>query len=55
MPYFYRDYLDHLDKKKINKYCKNCGESKNGLCDLVCEGCGAITRFCDCDILQEVF
>lgn len=55
MAYFYHDYLDHLDKSKINKYCKNCHENKDALCELMGDRCGAITRFCECDVLQEVF
>jgi hypothetical protein len=48
-------HLDRLDKKQISNFCKNCPDYKDQLCDLINDGLGSIDRFCDCDLLQEIF
>jgi hypothetical protein len=48
-------YLQALPKKKISNFCKKCPDYADHLCDLVNDGAGAIARFEECDLLQEVF
>jgi hypothetical protein len=52
MAWFCNSYLEQLDKKAINAFCRDCQERKDNLCE--CDG-NAVGRFCDCEILQEKF
>ena len=55
MPSFCPEYLDQIDTNKINTFCKKCGDYKDGLCELANDKCGPVTRFLECDALQEAF
>ena len=48
---YYQDFLNSLDKKKIQGYCKKCIERID--CPFMVEH--PITRFKECETLQEVF
>ena len=46
---YYQSYIDDLPLSQMRRYCKKCPEYQE------CRGDDILSRFEDCDILQEVF
>ena len=56
MTKFYQSYLDQLDGRAINRFCKKCPDYGD-MCDLTNGSCliDPVGKFCECEYLQENF